>query len=225
MMTRRQLGLLGFAHIALAFVLSCSLVLSGCTASDEAMAILDGTLPVVQGIGAVVALADPALGPAVTSAITLYSGAVTVAEKAYADWKVADATAQPGALGAFEAAMATVKTDLNSILTAAKVTNTQNQNSIDLLFSAALSAVTEVITLTEQVKAAGGTTAAMELVLHEQWGGGKDPAPATKAKTAKLPSPAIDHKHMAADLKKRLAVKTGDSRLDAVRAQIAASVK
>lgn len=211
---------------AAVFAMAIMLVLSqsACTAGDEAIAILNGTLPVVQGVGAVVALADPALSPVITAGIAGYTAAIGVATTAYNNWKTAVASAQPSKLADFEAAMAAVKTSLNQILTVAHVTDPAKQNSIDLLFSAAMSAITEVITLTEQVKSLGGTTADLDLVLHhEQWGGGKAPAPA-QTKALKFAKPTINQKHMASDLKKRLLVKTGDTQLDAVRASIAAKL-
>ncbi len=224
----RRRSFLAFASSAvLAMVLSVSVLLAGCTFAqsvDEAANILDATLPVVQGIGGVVSLADPALAPVVIAFVTAYSTEEPVATKAFRDWVTADAANQPGALGIFEAALTTLKTDLAQLETAAHVKDPAHQNTIDLFVASAQSMLTEVLTLVLQVKAAGGTSSAALLVLHENYGGGADASPA-KTKKAALPKPAVDHKHFSADLKKRLAVKTGDPKLDAVRAEVASKLK
>lgn len=230
-MTRRQLGLLGIAHLALAVLLTVAITLSGCTfvqAADEVVLILQGTLPVANGICAVVAIADPPVAAACGVAATAYTAAVNLAGTAYGQWQTADASAQPGALGAFEAAMTVVKNDFIQILAVAHVSNPTRQNTIDALAVAIENSVTEVITLVLQVKSAGGTTAAAQVVyLHEVYGGGTEP-PSTpkpaKTKKAKLGKAPLDHKHIAGDLKKNLGAKTGDAQLDAVRAQIAAKL-
>jgi hypothetical protein len=226
-LTRKQLGVLGIAHIALAATLSFAIVLSGCTfaqGADEVLLVLQGTEAPLNGACAVLSIADPPAGVACGVGVTAYTAAVTLAQNAFKTWQAADATQQPGALGDFEAAMATVKTDFNQLLTLAHVTNTNRQNTIDEIMAAVQGAITEVIDLVVQVKAGGGTTAAAVMVLHEQYGGGNEPTGAPKAastKKAKLGKVPVDHKHIAADLCKKLWVKTGDAQLDAVRAKLA----
>src|SRR5262249_49806619 len=95
-----------FLEIALCFVCSFSLLTvgAGCTASDEAAAIIDATLPMVQGIAAVVALADPAASPAISAAVALYSGGVHEFDQVYAQWKSASPENQPTLLAKVQAA-------------------------------------------------------------------------------------------------------------------------
>jgi len=225
----RRRSFLAFALSAvLCMTLSVCMVLEGCSASDEAVALLNGSVPFVQGILAVVALADPPLAPIVVPIAAGYGTAVNVFDQAYATWQAALPSEQPGKFGAVEAAITAVKTELASLLTVAHVKDANRQNTIEVLFAAAQNAVTEVFTFVSQVKGAGGTTAAAEMILHEQYGGGREPQTATKtakASKVKVPKIPIDHVHMSADLKKRLAFKTGDPQLDAVRASIASKLK
>ena len=229
---KRKTFLVFASTAVLAMTLSVGLVLGGCTfeqSAEEVLTILNDTLPEVQGIGAVVAIADPAISPAIVAGIAAYQNALTIAGTGFTQWQTADAANQPGALGSFEAAMTVLKDNFAQIVVLAHVKNQAHQNSIDLLASAVESAITEVVTLVLQTKAAGGTTTAALLVLHENYGGGREPEPSgtkpAKVKKNKLAKAPISAAHMKADLKTRLALKTGDSKLDAVRAQIAASLK
>lgn len=221
-----------FCEIALSFLCCLALVVStsfteGCAASDEAASIIDATLPVVQGIAAVVALADPVAGPAITAAVALYTGGVHEFDTVYAQWKTANPENQPALLAKVQAAGQVLQVNLNGILSASRVLDPTKQNTINLLFAAALSAVTEVIQLVGTVQAAGGTTSALDRLLAEgNYGGGREPQTATTAaKKPTVKKAPISAAHMKKDWAKKLAVPTGDPQLDKIRAEVAAKLK
>lgn len=214
----------------LALTVSLALVLAGCAASDEFISLLTAIEPAADGIVAIVCLVEAPACIAATAADTTYKAAAAAVTAAYKDWQNADATAQPGKLGALQAAVAVLQNDFRNLLAAGHVTNATRQNAIVAIGNAVSGEISQLVALLEQTKSAGGTTQAAVMVLHEQYGGGPEPQTttptATKAqKKRKRLKLALSVAHFKSDLRKQLEIKTGDAQLDKVNAETAAKLK
>lgn len=225
---KRRSFLQTFVSFVCVLCLLFSLSFSGCAASDDAAAIIDGTLPMVQGIAAAVALANPALGLEINAAVALYTGGVHEFDTVYAQWKAAPPDQQPSLSGKVQAAAQILSQNLTGILNASRVVNVTIQNTIDLFFAAASGAVVDVLNFVDQVKAKGGTTTAAVQVYEEMFAG-REPQPQTgsaagKPAKAKKPTLAVNAAHSHKDLAKKLQQKTGNAQLDAIRADVASKL-
>lgn len=224
-MTRKKL-----LESMLASILCVCLVAVGCAASDEFISLLTAIEPAADGIVAIVCLVEAPACIAATAADTTYKAAAAAVTVAYKDWQNADATAQPGKLGALQAAVAVLQNDFRNLLAAGHVTNATRQNAIVAIGNAVSGEISQLVALLEQTKSAGGTTQAAVMVLHEQYGGGREPQTSTptatkaqkKRKRLKL---ALSVVHFKSDLRKQLEIKTGDAQLDKVNAETAAKLK
>lgn len=225
-MTRKR-----FLESMLAAVLCVCLVGAGCAASDEFINLLTAIQPAASGIVGIVCLADPIACPIATAAFDGYKIAAAAVTTAYKDWQTADATQQPGKLGALQATVATLQTDFQNLLAAAHVKNEARQNGINAIAQAIGGVITNIIQIVEQTKQAGGTTQALLVVLHENYGGGADPlptpvpAPNHHKKVQRRLRLALTAKQFKDDLRAKLLTPTGDAALDKVNAETAAKLK
>src|ERR1700733_9573278 len=192
----------------LCVLLSYAMVAASCAASDEFINLLTAIQPAASGIVGIVCLADPVACPIATAAFDGYKIAAAAATQAYKDWQTAEATEQPGTMGALQAAVATVQTDLQYLWPAAHVKTQTRQDGINAIAQAVAGEISNLLSIIEQTKTAGGTTQALleqirlhqdvELIpIHENYGGGADPSPA--------PDPAPNH-HKKAQRKLRVAL-------------------
>ncbi len=184
-----------------------SLMLEGCTfqqGADEFLHILSLISPAVSGVVGIVELVDPALVPVIQVGVNLFNRDLPVVTQFYNDWKVASASAQPGIMGQLTAAIAVLKQDGLSLLTAAQVKDVNKQAAIDNLMNSVLAEIGEITSLVAQVQTGGGTTKA---ALH----------------TAKknMGKPVTTSAQFKKTLKAHLLKKTGDPQLDAYNAQLA----
>jgi hypothetical protein len=221
-----------FLRAMLAAIVCVCLVGAGCAASDEFINLLTAIEPAASGIVGIVCLADPIACPIATAAFDGYKVAAAAVTQAYKDWQTADASQQPGKLGALQATVATLQTDFQNLLAAGHVKNQARQDAINAIAQAVGGEITNIVQIVEQTKAAGGTTQAAAMVLHEQYGGGPEPqsqatpnqAHHKKLKKRKLQT-AMTAKQFKADLRAKLLVPTGDAQLDKVNAETAAKLK
>lgn len=219
-----------FLRAMLAAVVCVCLVGAGCAMGDEFINLLTAIEPAADGIVAIVCLVEAPACIAATAADATYKAAATALTAAYHDWQTADASQQPGKLGALQAAVVVLQNDFRNLLGAAHVTNTTRQNAIVAIGSAITGEISQIVALVEQTKQSGGTTAAALMVLHEQYGGGPEPQTttptATKAqKKRKRIAAKLSAAHFKSDLRKQLEIKTGDAQLDKVNAETAAKLK
>lgn len=219
-----------FCRYMMAAILCVCLVGAGCATSDEFVSLLTAIEPAADGIVAIVCIADAPACVAATAAVATYKAAATAVTAAYHDWQNAEASQQPGKLGTLQAAVLVLQQDFRNLLESAHISNITRQNAIVAIGNAIGGEISQLVALVQQTKAAGGTVQAAILILHEQYGGGAEPtdtatAPAKATKRQTKLKPVLSAKHFKSDLKKRLALKTGDAQLDKVNAETAAKLQ
>ena len=205
-----------FFNALLAAFLCVCLVGAGCAAADEFISLLTAIEPAAEGIVGIVCLVEAPACAAATSAMATYKTASAAVTQAYHDWQNADAAQQPGKLGALQAAITTAQNDFQLLETAAHINNPTRQAAINAIAQSVTGELTNLLSLVEQTKAAGGTTTA-----------------AVATSSTQQVHHARRQRHLRyaraeqfkADLRAKLAVKTGDAQLDAVNAKTAANLK
>lgn len=138
---------------------------AGCTPASvigEAGNILTFIAPLGDGAAAIVEIVDPAIAPAVTLADGVYDVAVKALEDLLAKWSTASAATQPDLLDQIEAAAQTLSADAAQLIAAAQVKSTAAAARIAAIFGAVTSEISALLNLIPQLKAAGGTTTALQ---------------------------------------------------------------
>ena len=206
-MERRSfLGRVGSAALAFG-TLGWSTLLTGCTITladvlTEIGNVLQFIAPLISGVLPIVEVADPVLAPAVTAANAIFQTGVTAVSSFLDQWSAASAVAQPGILGQLEAAANALQNDLSN-LAVAHVSDASAANEVTTIVTTATQEVAALLALITQLKASGGTAAALKV--------------AAKRYTGSL-TPTADAR---ASIVNHLRKPTGNAPLDAVRKRVA----
>lgn len=122
----------------------------GQSVADEIIAILQDLEPAVEGVLPIVALVNPALGPAVQAGITLFDNGVTAVSKAYNDYEAAlsaNGATAPTLKQDVLAALAVLSNDAGQLLAAARVTDPAHEQLIQDLITAVTQEITQVVNM------------------------------------------------------------------------------
>lgn len=103
----------------------------------------------------------------VTRAQQIADPAMSVVSKTFTDWSAASTAAQPGLLGQLTAAIQTAQQDQAAVISAARVENPAAQTKLNGIASSLEASMSDLLTLLQQAKAGGGTTAALAKVLED----------------------------------------------------------
>jgi hypothetical protein len=122
----------------------------GCTVGDAVINILNLMLPAVSGVLPIVALVDPAIGPAVQVAITLFTGGVSAVTDFYHQYEAAVAAnggTAPTLKQEFLSALSTLNTDAQQLLAAARVKDPAHATLIQDIISAVTMEIAQIVSM------------------------------------------------------------------------------